>query len=84
MANLISRRTGCWIQYQLKLSGLGQKNVANEANRSVDIVSHFLCGRKDSALVRTALCKLLGYESFEALAAASRDHIPPEEEGGAA
>jgi hypothetical protein len=78
VANLISKRTGCWIQYQLKLSGLGQKDVANEANRSVDIVSHFLCGRKDSARVRTALCKVLGYESFEAVIAASRGHIPSE------
>jgi transcriptional regulator with XRE-family HTH domain len=78
MANVISRRTGCWIQYQLKLSGLVQKTVADEANCSIDMVSHFLCGRKDSMRVRTALCKVLGYESFEALAAAGRDHIPPE------
>jgi hypothetical protein len=81
MANLIPRRTGCWIQYQLKLSGLGHKDVATEANRSVDIVSHFLRGRKDSARVRTALCKVLGYESFEAVVAASREHILPK--GGA-
>ena len=78
MANVISRRTGCWIQYQLKLSGLGQKNVANEANRSVDIVSHFLCGRKNSVRVRMALCKLLGYGSFDRLIAASREQVPPE------
>jgi hypothetical protein len=47
-------------------------------------ISHilFLCGRKDSMRVRTALCKVLGYGSFEALTAAGRDHIPPE--GGAA
>jgi hypothetical protein len=82
MANDISRGTGCWIQYQLKLIGLGHKTVAGEANCSIDMVSHFLCGRKDSMRVRTALCKVLGYESFEALAAAGRDHIPPE--GGAA
>jgi hypothetical protein len=67
MANLISREAGCWIQYQLKLNGLGQKAVADEANCSVDIVSHFLCGRKDSRRVRTALCKVLGYRSFEHL-----------------
>jgi hypothetical protein len=82
MANLISRQTGYWIQYQLKRSGLDHTNVASEANCSVSIVSHFLCGRKDSLRVRTALCKVLGYGSFEALAAAGRDHIPPE--GGAA
>jgi hypothetical protein len=84
MAGLISRRTGCWIQCHLKLSGPGQKNAASGASRTVSIVSHFLCGRKDSARVRTALCKMLGCEPFEALAAAGRDHIPPEEEGSAA
>jgi hypothetical protein len=80
MANLISRETGCWIQYQLKLSGLGQKAVADEANCSVDIVSHFLCGRKNSQRVRTALCKVLGYESFEGLI----KDVPQESNGGAA
>jgi hypothetical protein len=82
MANVINKRVGCWIQYQLKANGHTQKTVASEAGRSVDIVSHFLCGRKDSVRVRTALCKVLGYESFEKLVAASRGHIPPE--GGAA
>jgi hypothetical protein len=82
MANVISRGTGCWIQYQLKLSGLGQKTAAGEANCSIGMASHFLCGRKDSMRVRTALCKVPGYGPFEALAAAGRDHIPPE--GGAA
>jgi hypothetical protein len=69
MANTINPRTGCWIQYQLKLNGYSQKTVADEANRSIHIVSHFLCGRKDSARVRTALCKVLGYENFEKLVA---------------
>jgi hypothetical protein len=80
MANLISPKVGCWIQYQLKLSGLGQKAVAEEANCSVDIVSHFLCGRKNSQRVRTALCKVLGYRSFERLV----KNVPQESEGGAA
>jgi hypothetical protein len=65
----------------MKLCGFGHEMVADEANCSVSIVSHFLCGRKDSARVRTALCKVLGYESFEAVIAASRGHIPSE--GGA-
>jgi transcriptional regulator with XRE-family HTH domain len=69
MANVIAKEVGCWIQYQLRLNGLTQKSVADEAGRSVDIVSHFLCGRKDSVRVRTALCKVLGYESFEKLVA---------------
>ncbi|MDR3302078.1 MAG: hypothetical protein LBT01_06070 [Spirochaetaceae bacterium] len=69
MANTITHQTGCWIQYQLKLNGHTQDTVAEVANRSVSIVSQFLCGRKDSARVRTAFCKVLGYESFEKLAA---------------
>jgi hypothetical protein len=79
MADLISRRTGCWIQYQLKLNGLGHKAVADEANCSEDIVSHFLCGRKNSQRVRTALCKVLGYRSFESLI----KNALKESEGGA-
>jgi hypothetical protein len=81
MANLISPRTGCWIQYQLNLNGLGQKAVADEAHCTRYIVSHFLRGRKDSRRVRAALCKVLGYVDFDSLVAASRDHIPAE--GGA-
>ncbi|MDR2444332.1 MAG: hypothetical protein LBD44_00135 [Spirochaetaceae bacterium] len=76
MANLIFRRTGYWIQHQLKLSALGQKEVAGEANVSLSMVTHFLGGRKDSERVRTALCKVLGYESFGAVIAASRGHVP--------
>jgi hypothetical protein len=80
MANVINRRVGCWIHYQLRLNGLTQKSVADEAGRSEDIVSHFLCGRKDSERVRTALCKVLGYESFEKLVAG----MPKAGKGGVA
>jgi transcriptional regulator with XRE-family HTH domain len=61
---------GCWIQYQLKLNGYTQQSVAAEADRSVDSVSHFLRGRKDSERVRLALCKVLDYENFNKLVAA--------------
>jgi hypothetical protein len=54
--------------------------VAEEANCSVDIVSHFLCGRKNSERIRTALCKVLGYQSFESLV----KNVLRESEGGAA
>jgi hypothetical protein len=72
----IPSELGSWIEHLLRVKGITQKEIAREAGRSVDIVSHFLCGRKDSARVRTALCKVLGYESFEKLVAASRGHIP--------
>jgi hypothetical protein len=67
MANTITREQGCWIQYQLKLNGYIQESVAREANRSQTIVAKFLTGCKGSDAVRAALCKLLGYESFDAL-----------------
>ena len=79
MADVITKRTGCWIQYQLKLGGHTLKTVAAEAGRSVYIVSHFLCGRKGSKRVRAALCKVLGYRSFEELAAG----MPKAGKGGA-
>jgi hypothetical protein len=73
MANTITKRMGCWIQYQLKLNGLTQKTVAQEAHRSIKIVSHFLNGRKGSTLVKTALCKVLGYKNFTQLVVAWRE-----------
>lgn len=70
MANRITKRMGCWIQYQLKLNGYTHETVAAKANRSVDIVSHFLNGRKGSAPTKKALCEVLGYADFNALIAA--------------
>jgi hypothetical protein len=80
MANVSNKQAGCWIQYQLRLNGHTQKTIADEAGCSVDIVSPFLCGRKDSARVRTALRKVLGYESFEDLI----KNAPQERNGGSA
>jgi hypothetical protein len=79
MANCITPEEGCWIQYQLKLNGFTQYTVAQEANVVTQMVSQFLCGDKDSKRVRTALCKVLGYRSFESLLA-----NVPQEKGGAA
>jgi hypothetical protein len=44
------------------------------------MVSHFLLGLKGSSRVETALCKILGYESFESLI----KNVPQERFGGAA
>jgi hypothetical protein len=79
-ANRIPFELGSWIEHLLRVKGITQEEVAREAGRSRDIVSHFLCGRKDSQRVRTALCKMLGYESFEKLAAS----MPKSGKGGAA
>jgi hypothetical protein len=84
MANTITRTAGCWIQYQLKLNGLTYGAVAHHANRSIDIVSKFLTGRKDSKPVRAALCKVLGYQDFSTLMAACPDTAGEGGKGGAA
>jgi predicted transcriptional regulator len=80
MAKCITPSEGCWLQYQLKLNGFTHHTVAKEANVTKSMVSHFLCGDKDSNRVRTALCKVLGYRSFESLI----KNDPQESEGGAA
>ena len=70
MANRITKRMGCWIQYQLKLRGYTHDAVALKANRSSNIVSQFLNGRKGSIPTQKALCEVLGYADFNALIAA--------------
>jgi len=72
MGITITHQTGCWIQYQLKLRNLTLKPVAQKANVSPEMVTHFLKGRKNSEKVKKALAEVLGYESFEKLIAASR------------
>lgn len=70
MAAKISKQDGRWIQYQLQLNNYTHDVVAKEANCTISIVSHFLRGRKNSDKVKAALCKVLKYESFDALLAA--------------
>jgi transcriptional regulator with XRE-family HTH domain len=77
MANTITQRQGCWLQYQMKLNGYTQVQLAEIANRSTRIVSQFLTGRKGSEPVKMALCKVLGYEDFDLLL----DAIPREAGG---
>jgi hypothetical protein len=79
-ANRIPFELGSRIEHLLRVKGITQKEIAREAGYSIHIVSHFLCGRKDSERVRTALCKVLGYESFEKLVA----DMPKSGEGSAA
>jgi len=72
MGITITPRTGCWIQYQLKLRNITLEPVARKANVTAGMVTHFLKGRKNSEKVKKALTEVLGYESFEKLIAASR------------
>ena len=72
MGITITPRTGCWVKYQLNLRNLTFETVAEKANVSPGMVSHFLKCRKNSERVKKALAEVLGYESFEKLVAASR------------
>ena len=83
MANRITKRMGCWIQYQLKLRGYTHDAVALKANRSSNIVSQFLNGRKGSIPTQKALCEVLGYADFNALIAAIPAECKPEPRKGA-
>jgi transcriptional regulator with XRE-family HTH domain len=72
MGITITPRKGCWIRYQLNLRRLKLEDIAQRAQVSSGMITHFLNGRKNSDKVRKALADILGYESFEALIAASR------------
>jgi predicted transcriptional regulator len=79
MAQRVTPEKGCWLQRQLKLNGFIQYTVAQEANVTTKMVSHFLRGLKGSKRVEAALRKALGYGSFEGLLA-----NVPRRKGGAA
>ena len=72
MGITITPRTGCWLHYQMKLRNLTLWTVAKKANVSFSMVTQFLKGRKNSEKVKKAFTEVLGYESFEAMIAASR------------
>jgi predicted transcriptional regulator len=72
MGITITPKKGCWIKYQLNLRKITQETVAKRAGVTQKMVSHFITGRKNSDKVKKALADVLGYESFEALIAASR------------
>jgi transcriptional regulator with XRE-family HTH domain len=71
MGITITPRTGCWVKYQLNLRNFTLETVAQKANVTSGMVTHFLKGRKNSEKVKKALAEVLGYESFEKLIAAS-------------
>jgi hypothetical protein len=75
MGITLTPKAGCWIKYQLNLGNITYKTVAKIANRSENLVSDFIKCRRNSQPVQTALCKVLGYASFEQMIAASRGYI---------
>jgi transcriptional regulator with XRE-family HTH domain len=68
----IRPKDGLWIVYQLRLAGIRQADFAARLGVSTATVSKVLAGRTKSARIETALCKVLGYESFEAMLDAAK------------
>jgi hypothetical protein len=66
-AERLTPSQSCWIKYQLNLSKIRFRMVAEEAGLANSTVSDFMVGRKNSERTKVALCKLLGYESFATL-----------------
>ncbi len=64
---------GAWLRCQLILRNLTYKPIIIKSGCSQPMITHFLKGRKNSDKVKNALADVLGYESFDALLAASRE-----------
>ena len=63
----LTHEQGCWIRYQLNLRNMTYRTVAHEGNFCRQTVAHFMYGGNSSEACKAALCKLLGYRTFEAL-----------------
>jgi hypothetical protein len=63
----LTHEQGCWIKYRLNLRNVTYRTVAYKAGVCEQTVAHFLNGGNTNEGCRAALCKLLGYDSFEAL-----------------
>jgi transcriptional regulator with XRE-family HTH domain len=68
----ISKQDRVWIQEQMLKQGVYHRQVAEEAGCSRSAVTCVMMGRNKSQRIQQALAKILGYESFEKLIAASR------------
>jgi predicted XRE-type DNA-binding protein len=68
----IKPQEGLWINYQIRLKGLTQTEIANRLGISNRTVNQILRGIRHSTRVENALYQMLGYPSFEAMIAAAR------------
>jgi hypothetical protein len=68
----IKPKEGLWINYQLRLRGITQQNLADQLGIRNATVNMVLYGKRRSTRVETTLYQTLGYPSFEAMIAASR------------
>jgi hypothetical protein len=63
----LTQEQGCWVGYQLNLRNITYKAVAYEGTVCYQTIAEFMYGGNSSPKCKAALCKLLGYETFEAL-----------------
>ena len=63
---------GKWVNYQLRLRGITQTDIAKRAGCSQAQVSNVLAGRTSSSKVYIVLCDILGFSSLNELLASSR------------
>lgn len=74
-AQRLSPATGKWISYQLKRRGCTHADVARVAGITRAATSQVLNGKRSSIRVYGALCKVLGYQSFDDLLAAANRSV---------
>jgi transcriptional regulator with XRE-family HTH domain len=70
----IKPKEGMWINYQLRLRGITQQNLAEKLEVRQATVAQVITGRARSTRIENTLYQTLGYPSFEAMIAASRGH----------
>jgi hypothetical protein len=68
----IKPKEGLWINYQLRLAGMRQIDLARKLGVSDASVAQVLYGKRSSRRIETAFYEALGYPSFEAMIAAAR------------
>jgi predicted XRE-type DNA-binding protein len=70
----IKPKEGMWINYQLRLRGITQQNLAEKLGVRQATVAQVITGRARSTRIEDTLYQTLGYPSFEAMIAAGRGH----------
>lgn len=68
----IKPNEGLWINYQLRLKGITQTELAARLGIKVATVNQILRGVRHSTRIETAFYQTLGFPTFEAMIAASR------------
>jgi len=70
-----NRAQGAWIGYQFKLAGITQRQVAEKARVTPQMVQRVVCGAGTSARVQKAIAKALGFSAWNELLAAREGRV---------